>query len=219
MNFLILDGETCNTPKTEGQLEFSSGQVYDLGGMIVDEYGHEKDHFSIVNEDVFFRMPEQMNEAYFSDKIPQYLHDINMNSRKIVDTWDMYRMVRYFCSTYKVQAVVAHNAWFDITTLNSTLRYQTQSRLRYILPYGMPIIDSLKIARKVYGKDPDYIKFCQDNGYMTDTKVPRPRLTAEVLWRYISNDINFIESHTGLEDVRIEKEIFISCVEKLRNRA
>ena len=83
----------------------------------------------------------------------------------------------------------------------------------------MPIIDSLKIARKVYGKDPDYIKFCQDNGYMTDTKVPRPRLTAEVLWRYISNDINFIESHTGLEDVRIEKEIFISCVEKLRNRA
>jgi hypothetical protein len=37
-------------------------------------------------------------------------------------------------------------------------------------------------------------------------------LTAEILYRYITGDDNFTESHTGLEDVLIEKEIFKKCM-------
>jgi hypothetical protein len=50
---------------------------------------------------------------------------------------------------------------------------------------------------------------------MTNHQTPRPRLTAEVLYRYITGDNSFIESHTGLEDVTIEKEIFLKCMEKM----
>jgi len=219
MNFLVLDGETCNTPKIDGQLDVKNGQVYDLGGMVIDEYGNEKTRFSVINGDVFFGMPNQMREAYYSDKIPQYIKEINMGKRKVLNTWQIVKMVRAICKEYKVQAIVAHNAYFDIQTLNATMRYQTKSMLRYFFPYGMKVIDSLKIARKVFGKDKDYIKFCQDNGYMTNTKTPRPRLTAEVLWRYISNNNEFIESHTGFEDVEIESKIFVKCLDKIRNRA
>ena len=218
MNFLVLDGETCNTPKIDGQLDVKNGQVYDLGGMVIDEYGNEKTRFSVINGDVFFGMPNQMREAYYSDKIPQYIKEINMGKRKVLNTWQIVKMVRGICKEYKVQAIVAHNAYFDIQTLNATMRYQTKSMLRYFFPYGMKIIDSLKIARKVFGKDKDYIKFCQDNGYMTNNKTPRPRLTAEVLWRYISNNNEFIESHTGFEDVEIESKIFTKCLDKIRNR-
>ena len=218
MNFLVLDGETCNTPKINGQLDVKNGQVYDLGGMVIDEYGNEKTRFSVINGDVFFGMPNQMREAYYSDKIPQYIKEINMGKRKVLNTWQIVKMVRGICKEYKVQAIVAHNAYFDIQTLNATMRYQTKSMLRYFFPYGMKIIDSLKIARKVFGKDKDYIKFCQDNGYMTNNKTPRPRLTAEVLWRYISNNNEFIESHTGFEDVEIESKIFTKCLDKIRNR-
>ena len=216
MNFLVLDGETCNTPKIDGQLDVKNGQVYDLGGMVINEYGEEKTRFSFVNSDVFFGMPNQMREAYFSDKIPQYIKDINMGIRQVLNTWQIWKRIRQICKEYNVQAIVAHNAYFDITTLNATLRYQTKSFKRYFLPYKMKVIDSLKIARKVFGKDPNYIKFCQDNGYMTNTTKPRPRLTAEVLWRYISNNPEFIESHTGLEDVEIESKIFAACLEKIR---
>jgi len=219
MHFLVFDGETCNTPKIDGQLDVKNGQVYDLGGAVIDEFGNEKERFSVVNEDVFFRMPEQMKEAYYAEKIPQYLEDMRKGNHKIVDTWGMYKVVKELCDKYNVQAIVAHNARFDIQTLNATMRYQTKSRKRYFIPYGMKVIDSLTLAKKVFGADPKYITFCKENGYMTNHKNPRPRFTAEVLWRYISNNNDFIESHTGLKDVEIEKEIFTKCLEALRAKA
>lgn len=219
MNFLVLDGETCNTPMIDGQLDVKNGQVYDLGGAVIDEYGDEKERFSVVNEDVFFRMPEQMDEAFYSDKMPQYVADMRMGNHKIVDTWGMYKTVKELCKKHNVQAVVAHNAKFDIQTLNATMRYQTKSRKRYFLPYGMKVIDSLALSKKVFGNDPQYIAFCKENGYMTNHATPRPRFTAEVLWRYISNNNEFVESHTGLRDVEIEKEIFTKCLEALRAKA
>ena len=54
---------------------------------------------------------------------------------------------------------------------------------------------------------------------MTNHATPRPRFTAEVLWRYISKNNDFVESHTGLKDVEIEKEIFTKCLEALRAKA
>ena len=218
MNFLVLDGETCNTPKVNGQLDVKNGQVYDLGGVVIDEYGDEKMRFSVVNKDVFYGMPAQMNEAFYSDKIPKYIEDINNDKRIVLDTWKIRRLVHDICKIYNVQAIVAHNAYFDVQTLNATLRYQTKSFKRYFLPYNIPVIDSLKVARKVYGKNEDYIHFCQNNNYMTNNKVPRPRLTAEVLWKYISTDNEFIESHTGFEDAEIESKIFVKCLEILRKR-
>lgn len=218
MNFLVLDGETCNTPKVNDQLDAKNGQVYDLGGIVIDEYGDEKMRFSVINKDVFYGMPAQMNEAFYSDKIPKYIEDINNNKRVVLDTWRIRRLVHDICKIYNIQAIVAHNAYFDVQTLNATLRYQTKSFKRYFLPYNIPVIDSLKVARKVYGKNEDYIHFCQNNNYMTNNKVPRPRLTAEVLWKYISTDNEFIESHTGFEDAEIESKIFVKCLEILRKR-
>ena len=46
----------------------------------------------------------------------------------------------------------------------------------------------------------------QKNGFVT--KNGQPKLTAEVLYRYISRDLKFSEKHTGLEDVKIERLIF-----------
>ena len=47
---------------------------------------------------------------------------------------------------------------------------------------------------------------------MTKHKTPRPRLTAEIIYRFLTNDLNFVESHTGLEDVLIEAQIFAYCM-------
>ena len=55
----------------------------------------------------------------------------------------------------------------------------------------------------------EYKKWCENHNYMTNG---RPRATAEILYRYMTGNNNFIESHTGLEDVLIEKEIFAWCI-------
>jgi len=213
--YLFMDSETAETNMIDGQLDVTNGQVYDLGLMVIDENGKIYDQISMVNEDVFFRMPQSMQEAYFADKIPQYLEDMRMGRRKIVNSWQMYKTFAEMCKKYDVTAVVAHNAFFDVKVLNSTMRYQTKSRVRWFLPWGMEIIDTLKLAREVFGTDPSYIEWCKENGYMTKHETPRPRLTAEILYRYITGDNDYIESHTGLEDVTIEKEIFLKCMEKM----
>lgn len=213
--FLFMDGETAETPLRDGQLDVANGQVYDLGLMVIDENGTVYDQISMVNKDVFFGMPQSMKKAYFADKRPQYVADILAGKRKMVDSWQMYRIFHEMCQKYDVSAVVAHNAFFDVKTLNATMRYQTKSRCRWFIPWKMEVIDTLKLARNTFGKDPKYVTWCKENGYMTNHSVPRPRLTAEVLYRYITGDNSFIESHTGLEDVTIEKEIFLKCMERM----
>jgi hypothetical protein len=211
--YLFMDSETAETNVVDGQLDVANGQVYDLGLMVIDENGKVYDQISMVNEDVFFRMPESMQNAYFADKIPQYLVDIRMGKRKIVNSWQMYKIFAEMCRKYEVSAVVAHNAFFDVKVLNSTMRYQTKSRVRWFLPWGMEIIDTLKLARNTFATDPKYVEWCKENGYMTNHATPRPRLTAEILYRYITGDNEFVESHTGLEDVQIEADIFLKMKE------
>ena len=70
------------------------------------------------------------------------------------------------------------------------------------------------MAREVVATTPTYVKFCQDNGYMTNHKTPRPQTTAEILYRYITKNNQFNEAHTGLEDVLIEVKILEYCVRK-----
>ena len=211
--YLFMDSETAETNVVNGQLDVANGQVYDLGLMVIDENGKVYDQISMVNEDVFFRMPESMRNAYFADKIPQYLVDIRMGKRRIVNSWQMYKIFAEMCRKYEVSAVVAHNAFFDVKVLNSTMRYQTKSRVRWFLPWGVEVIDTLKLARNTFATDPKYVEWCKENGYMTNHATPRPRLTAEILYRYITGDNEFIESHTGLEDVQIEADIFLKMKE------
>ncbi len=213
--YLFMDSETAETNMIDGQLDVANGQVYDLGLMVIDENGKVYDQISLVNEDVFFGMPQSMQEAYFANKIPQYLEDMRKGKRKIVNSWQMYKIFTEMCQKYEVVAVVAHNAFFDVKVLNATMRYQTKSRVRWFLPWGTEIIDTLKLARNTFGKDPQYVQWCKDNGYMTKHETPRPRFTAEVLYRYITGDNSYEESHTGLEDVTIEKEIFLKCMERM----
>lgn len=209
--YLVFDSETCNTPRDErGQLDTSSAQVYDLGGWVIDKDANVYDEFSLINDDVFFRLPEAMKEAYFANKIPQYMRDIWAKQRKVVNTWEMWKIFNQLIRTHDIKAVVAHNIWFDIKSLNATMRYQTKSKKRFFLPYGIELIDTMRLAEKTICKRDDYIEFCKENEYL-DTK-GKPRKTAEILWRYLSNDNTFEESHTGLEDVKIEAKIFAECM-------
>ena len=213
--YLFLDCETAETSDENGKVDAHNGQAYDLGLMVIDETGKVYDQISLVNEDVFFGMPEAMRNAYYADKMPQYLADMRMGKRKILNTWQIYRKFHEMCQKYDIKGIIAHNAFFDVNALNATMRYQTKSRVRFFLPWGMKIIDTLALARNTFAKDPQYVAWCVENGYMTNHNVPRPRLTAEILYRYITGQEDFTESHTGLEDVQIEKEIYLNCLARM----
>ena len=110
---------------------------------------------------------------------------------------------------FEVTEVFAHNMRFDYGTLNNTQRWLSKSKYRYFFPFGIEICDTLRMARDVISKMPTYRRFCEENGYIT--KNGQLRLTAEIIYRFITKDNNFMENHTGLEDVMIEKEILAYC--------
>ena len=200
--FLTIDTETANG--------FDDPIVYDIGGCIHDKEGNVMETFSFVIYETFFGMRELMETAYYAKKIPQYLEDISNGKRKVVRYSTAKKYIRQLCEKYSVKAIIAHNMRFDYRATTRTQRYLTKSKYRFFLPYGVELWDTLKMARDTIGKSKTYIHFCEENDFLT--KYGKPRLTAEVLYRYIVRKTDFIESHTGLEDTLIEKEIFVKCI-------
>lgn len=211
--YLMIDTETCNgIVDDDGKLDLSQSLVYDIGCAVVDRYGNIYEDKSFVIYETFIGMRDVMTSAYYADKIPNYWEDIQDGVRQLVQYATARREIINLMEKYNISTVIAHNAGFDCRALNITERYITKSKYRYFFPYGTEWWDTLKMANDIYGNQPSYRRFCEDNGYMTKHKKPRVRLTAEVLHRYLSGDSDFEESHTGLEDVKIEANIFAQCM-------
>lgn len=215
-HYLIgLDTETCNAQVDEnGKLDLSNSLVYDIGYQITDRHGNVYIQRSFVIYETFVGCAELMESAYYAEKIPNYWDEIADGSRQLVRFFTMLKQFYEDVHTYNVDTCFAHNAGFDVRALNNTLRFVTGDDNRFFFTKDMQIWDTLKMARDTFGKEPTYRKWCEVNGYMTNHNVPQPRMTAEVLYRYITNNNDFIESHTGLEDVEIETIILKKCFDK-----
>ena len=212
INYLIgLDTETCNGLVVDDKLDLSQSLVYDLGWAITDKRGRIYETRSYIIAEIFCEMKDVMKSAYYAEKIPNYWDEIKSGKRILASFWTVRRAFMDDVKEYGVKNVFAHNAGFDVRALNNTMRYITKSQFRWFFPYDLEIWDTLKMSRQTIGQQKSYKKWCARNGYMTNHKTPRVRLTAEILFRYISGQYDFNESHTGLEDVLIETVIMAHC--------
>ncbi len=185
--------------------------VYDCGWAVVDTKGNLYETASYVNRDIFVHERDLMQTAYYAWKIPRYVEEIKEGSRIMADQYDIRQAMLEVIKKYGIKEVAAHNARFDYNALNITQRYVTASRFRYWFPFdSVEIWDTMKMAQDVICIMPTYKKFCKDNGYLLANGAPRK--TAEILYRFISGDTTFEESHTGLEDVLIEAQIMWYCL-------
>ena len=199
--YIMLDTETTNS--------LDDPICYDVGFAVVDKEGAIYETHSFVVAEVFLN-EELMASAYFIEKVPQYWEDIKNGTRKLAKFNTIRKVLAETMKKYNTNIVIAHNARFDYRSTAKTQRYLTKSKYRYFLPYGTEVWDTLKMAREVLKNDVDYDNFCYNNNYVT--KRGRKRFTAEILYRFFTGDNDFVESHTGLEDVTIEKVIFAECM-------
>lgn len=213
INYIIgLDTETCNGIMLDGdKVDLSQSLVYDIGWAVTDKRGRIYKTRSFVIADIFCDMKDVMKSAYYAEKIPQYWADIKAGKRTLAGFWTVRKAFFSDMHEYNVKSVFAHNASFDVRALNNTIRYITKSRFRWFFPFSIEIWDTLKMARQTIGKQESYKRWCAKNNYLTKHRVPQVRLTAEILYRYISGEHEFDESHTGLEDVLIETKIMAHC--------
>lgn len=200
---IVIDTETTNS--------IDDPLCYDVGFAVIDLDGNILESYSYVVADIFLDK-ELMESAYFKEKIPQYWEDIKKGTRILTSFRKIKMKFQEVAERNGIKVVVAHNARFDYRSLNLTQRFLTSSKYRYFFPFGIEIWDTLKMSREVLKTDSDYENFCYENGFLT--KRLCRRYTAEILYRFITDNLDFEESHTGLEDVKIEKDIFVYCLKK-----
>ena len=205
---IVLDTETCPLEQTDEVTPWNMF-VYDIGWAIVDKRGKVYKTQSFINADIFLDEKELMKSAYYSEKIPKYWEDIKSGIRQLKSFYNIRKQLLEDIAEYGVKEIYAHNMRFDYGTLQNTQRWLTKSKYRYFFPKGIEICDTLKMARQVLKDSKMYRVWCEQNGYIT--KNNQCRFNAEVLYRYITGNDDFIESHTGLEDVMIEKDILAYC--------
>lgn len=211
---IVMDTETCPLDRNYNGVTPFNMFVYDIGWAVVDKHGNVYETKSYVNKDIFYGEKDLMNSSYYANKLPQYFEDIENGSRVVASWFEIRKDLVETMKRYETNIVCAHNARFDDGATKNTQRWLTKSKYRYFLPYGTEVWDTMKMSLDVIASMPTYKAFCEENGYMTRHKTPRPQVKAEVIYRFITGNNDFIESHTGLEDVLIEKEILAYCCRK-----
>lgn len=199
--YMMIDTETANS--------LDDPLVYDCGVAIVDKRGRVQEAHSFLVYEIFVQCADLMETAYYADKLPQYYDDLDDGAHRLVRWNTLRKIIKELADKYEIRAIVAHNGKFDYRAVQTTQRYITSSKYRFFLPYGVPMWCTMNMAEDTICKQKSYIRFCEKHGFMYGK---RPRKTAEILYRYILDNPEYSEQHTGLEDVMIEKEIFARCM-------
>lgn len=202
MNVMIIDTETANCVECP--------LPYDIGYQIINiETGEVKAENSFVISEIFFD-EDLMNSAYYANKIPQYFEEIQKGQRKIKRIFEARRIIINDMKKYHVNKVGAYNMGFDKRATNNDVRYISGSFWRWFFPYGTKFFCIWNMACSSILNTKAFADFAIKNNFISDCG--NIRTNAEITYRYITGVIDFEESHTGLEDVKIEREIFLAVL-------
>lgn len=197
MNAIIFDTETLNLNKPN---------CYNVGYQIVDLANGKvlcKRDFvikQIYDNKILF------NSAYYADKRPLYTSKMKGRTAKKVYWGEMCRQMCNDIKQHQVADGFAYNASFDIKVFDYNHNYFKNKRkplnllnVHDIMDYIEPII-SLK----------EYDDFTRANGNITESG--RTKRTAETLFAYLTNNKDYAEEHTALEDSKIETDILLTAL-------
>lgn len=211
--YIILDTETSNAQFNGERIDLKFSLPYDISFVICDKQGKIYRKFFFVIAEYYFDT-DLMRSAYYYSKLPFYEKEIKEGKAIVATSLEVKQFLRYLCDKYHIKAICAYNARFDYDATNNAIRVYSGSAFRYFFPYGIPVFDIMKMVNDTIVKQKAYRQFCLENGYLTKHNTPRVKASAEVVYRYITNNTNFIESHTGLDDAMIETVIFAHCLKQ-----
>lgn len=199
---VVIDTETANS--VEQPLP------YDFGWAVVDtETGEIVKKFSFVCAEIFLDK-EMMASAYFAEKIPQYWEDIKAGKRILKKLLNIRKELWNCLKTYGIKQVCAYNMGFDKRASVNDIRFITGSFLRWFFPFGTEFICIWHMACTSFLNTSDFVQFAKENGFVSEAG--NIQTSAEVAYRFLTGQTDFIESHTGLEDVEIETAILMNCL-------
>jgi len=196
MNIMIFDTETTSLNKPF---------CYNVGYVIVNvDNGNVLATRDYVVEQVWHN-PMLFTTAYYADKREIYVK--SMRARKTsMDKFGYIcqRMIRDI-KNYQIDSAYAYNSPFDEKVFAFNCDWFKCNN-----PFDtIPIYDIRGYAHHFICKE-NYKKWCEDNEQFSESG--NYSTTAESVYRYISNNTDFIEEHTALADSVIETKILLTSL-------
>ena len=196
MSIMIFDCETTSLDKPF---------CYNIGYVITDEEFNTIVERDFVCEQVWHN-PMLFSTAYYADKRENYIRSM----RGRTTTMDKFG---YICQTmirdikkYDIVGAYAYNSPFDERVFNFNCDWFKCNN-----PFDtIPIYDIRGYAQQ-FLCDEHFKEWCEKYQFFTDSG--NYSTTAETLFRYITQNTEFIEEHTALADSQIEKEILYCAIE------
>lgn len=192
--------------------------VYDIGYAITDKQGNIYETRSFIIDEIFSNK-KLMTSAYYSEKVPKYIVDIESGKRTVVSFLEMRDDFIALAEKYNIKTLSAYNLMFDTRALTNTIRYITKEAKAKFLPRTLKNVKMVCIwclACEVLYTQKTFAKVAIRNGWVSE--VGNLRTTAEVGHRYITGNVDFEEEHTGLEDVLIEIQIMAYALRQNKKR-
>jgi len=169
----------------------------------------------------FFNNKYIMLSTFSASKYPNYFEKLDTDKRyKTYSVNEISQDIEKIKNRYNIDIMVAHNGNFDKTAM-----------ARLFEDFGLDnpfenvdLLDTMELSKVItYSKD--YVDYCIANKDRLNsigescfiTNSGRVRTTAQAIYCYLSNNSQFEEAHTGLEDIDIEIEIFKASLERLGN--
>ena len=213
---MFIDTETIGTLNVkESVLPFEIGmKVYDTETKSI-----VKEKSYLVRK--FFNNKYIMLSTFSATKYPDYFEKLENDKRyKTCSVNDIMQDITKTISRYSIKIMVAHNGNFDKTAIG-----------RLCEDFGidnpfenLDLLDTMEIS-KIITFSQDYANYCiankdrlnsvKDSCFITNSG--RVRTTAQAIYCYLTDNADFEEAHTGLEDIDIEIEIFKKSMEMLGN--
>ena len=212
---LVIDTETAPMRKVPMHLMAANSLVYDMGGVVRDTKTGEIVHsFSFIIADTFYNNT-MMQSAYYANKLPQYHEGVAKGLWTSVSFKYAYDYIHNIIAQYGIKTVWAYNAQFDMATLNNTINHYSNGWVTDFFPSHVTVKDVWTRCANITGTK-KYVSYCIDNGYLTTNG--NPKTSAEIVYRYLTQNHNFIEAHTALNDAEIEAFI-LTCAQKNKKKA
>lgn len=191
---LVLDVETT-LGKGENQI------IFDIGWTITEASNEKKVlHRSYLVKEIFLDI-KMMERAYYFEKFPSYIIALAEQKTELKGWNEIIQILNQDIQDYNVKELYAYNSNFDKTAIRKTHNILNNGLVK--VDYKIYCLWSL--ATQTFLGTEKFIKTALANGWVTEKG--NIKTSAEVAYKYMTGDYDFIESHTALEDSSIETEL------------
>lgn len=178
--------------------------IFDFGWTVCDNHGNILATRSFLVKEVFCNM-DLMKHAHYFNKYPTYLEALNQGKIKMLPWIEILRKMEDDIIQYSIKRLFAYNMDFDKRAIYETARI-IGKRKPYFFEYeGVHFNCLWGMACETILKRKMFYKIAIENKWVSTCG--NIKTSAEVCYRYISNNYEFEEAHTALEDAKIETAI------------